>query len=229
MFHDQPLDGASLPDGTLCLTFDDGPGATDGTGPGPRSRQLAEYLADEGIPATFFVCGKHVAELPHVVERVRALGHAIANHTQTHPDLRAAVESGRDVTGELVATDALIRTDARPLFFRPPYGSWSPAVAASLNADTSLAAGYMGPVNWDIDGEDWAAWRDARSAEECAQTYVRAVDEVKRGIVLMHDSTADVTDWQRNNATLETVMLLVPELRAQGYRFAALDDVPGLR
>jgi peptidoglycan/xylan/chitin deacetylase (PgdA/CDA1 family) len=229
LFQDQPLDGASLPEGTLCLTFDDGPGTSERAGRGPKTRRLAEYLADEGIPATFFVCGKHVAELPHVVERVRALGHLIANHTQTHPNLRAAVEAGEDVARELADTDALIRMDERPLYFRPPYGSWSADVATVLNADENLSAGYVGPVNWDIDGEDWVAWRDARSAEECAQTYVRAVEDVQRGIVLMHDSTADVTQWQGNNATLETVMLLVPELRSRGYGFVGLEDVQGLR
>jgi peptidoglycan/xylan/chitin deacetylase (PgdA/CDA1 family) len=229
LFHDQPLHGLSLPEGALCLTFDDGPGATDGTGRGPKTRQLAEYLAEQDIPATFFVCGKHVAEFPHVVERVRSLGHTVANHTQTHPNLEDAVRAGLDVTGEVSATDALIRSDRGPLFFRPPYGRWNPAVAQALNADTDLAAGYVGPVNWDIDGEDWAAWRDARSAEDCAQTYLQAVEASRRGIVLMHDSTADVTQWQQNNATLETIMLLVPQLQARGYRFVALGDVPGLQ
>ena len=39
----------TVPAKTLCLTYDDGPGATTGNGPGPRTAQLAEYLHNEGI------------------------------------------------------------------------------------------------------------------------------------------------------------------------------------
>ncbi|HTY71383.1 MAG TPA: polysaccharide deacetylase family protein [Actinomycetes bacterium] len=228
MFIDRPLLGSSLPEGTLCLTFDDGPGAPGPDGSGPRTLELAEYLSDEAVPATFFACGEPVAALPGVVERVRALGHAVGNHTHTHPDLQVALAGGLDVVSEVAATDALIRAQEGPLFFRPPYGSWSPAVAAALNTRRGLAAGYVGPVLWDIDGRDWAAWRDGRSARSCAATYRRAVESTRRGIVLMHDSTADHTEWQPRNLTFETVRLLVPELRAQGYRFAALAEIPAL-
>src|SRR4051812_46293731 len=46
------LTGSELPDHTLALTFDDGPG--------PRTKELADYLATEGVKATFFINGNHV-------------------------------------------------------------------------------------------------------------------------------------------------------------------------
>ena len=66
----EPLSGGALPSGTLCLTFDDGPGATARPGPGPRTLELARYLADEEVPATFFLSGKHMLGLPDVNDAI---------------------------------------------------------------------------------------------------------------------------------------------------------------
>ena len=57
MYSTLPFTGTSMPDKTLCLTFDDGPGETNGESKGPRTLELAQYLHAEGIAATFFVLG----------------------------------------------------------------------------------------------------------------------------------------------------------------------------
>jgi peptidoglycan/xylan/chitin deacetylase (PgdA/CDA1 family) len=219
------LSAPSLPHGTLCLTFDDGPGVTTGDGRGPKTDRLGDYLADEGIRATFFVCGKYVDALPHVVRRAHLQGHVIANHTTHHPDLRAELAAGHDIVAELTETDRAIRdaTGASASFFRAPYGRWSADVAATLNADPTAGA-YVGPVHWDMNAEDWAFWRDGAAPEVCAAEYLKAIEDVGRGIVLMHDCTADDDTWQRNNATYEVVRILVPQLKARGYRFVGLDE-----
>src|SRR5712672_1415908 len=54
-YTDALTNGLSLPEATISLTFDDGPGETDGEGSGPRTPELAQFLADQGIAATF--CG----------------------------------------------------------------------------------------------------------------------------------------------------------------------------
>lgn len=64
MFFDLDLKGDLLPPRTVCLTYDDGPGATDGPGPGPRTSALGRYLCEQGIPATFFMLGRHVEQHP---------------------------------------------------------------------------------------------------------------------------------------------------------------------
>ncbi len=51
MFFDQDIIGNRLPPGTICLTYDDGPG--------PETLELGRYLAEQHIPATFFVIGQH--------------------------------------------------------------------------------------------------------------------------------------------------------------------------
>jgi peptidoglycan/xylan/chitin deacetylase (PgdA/CDA1 family) len=221
------LSAKALPQGTLCLTFDDGPGVTVGDGRGPKTDRLADYLADEGIRATFFVCGKYVDALPHVVRRAHEQGHLIANHTTHHPNLIDELAAGRDIVAELTGTDRAIReaTGTIPRFFRAPYGRWSAAVAATLNADP-VAEQYVGPVHWDANAEDWACWRDGMPAEVCAGNYLSAIETAGRGIVLMHDCTADQDDWRRNNATYEVIRILVPQLKALGYRFVGLDEAP---
>ena len=64
MYRDDAIIGVLLPERTLCLTFDDGPGATDGPGVGPRTVDVAQYLSDQGVSATFFMVGKFAADLP---------------------------------------------------------------------------------------------------------------------------------------------------------------------
>lgn len=228
MFELEPIIGSSLAEGVLALTFDDGPGLTDGDGPGPKTERLATFLSDAAIPATFFMCGKHVRELPDLPGRLGALGHVVANHTHNHPDLTRP-EPPVDVVAEVRDTDALIGAGPGVTYFRPPYGSWSDGVAAALNVDTELAQRYVGPINWDIDGDDWAAWRDGVSPAVCAENYLRATQMQGRGIVLMHDSTADNETWKQANGSLELVQILVPWLRQRGFTFVALDDVPDVR
>jgi len=63
MFSLDQLTGSHLPEKTLCMTFDDGPGETPNDGPGPKTIPLAEYLYKENIPATFFCVGQHTIAL----------------------------------------------------------------------------------------------------------------------------------------------------------------------
>ena len=224
----EPLTGGALPPRTLCLTFDDGPGETSGSGPGPRTLELARYLAEEAVPATFFLSGKHVLGLPDVAHELVRLGHLVGNHSQEHLNLPELLASGGDVVAEVRATAELLAgVAAGPLFFRPPYGAWSPEVAAALNADPELARTQVGPVLWDVDGSDWRHWRDGGSPQGCADDYLARIEATGRGIVLQHDCTADSDAIKAANRTFETVLLLVPELKRRGYAFVGLADALG--
>jgi peptidoglycan/xylan/chitin deacetylase (PgdA/CDA1 family) len=54
MFFHVDIKGDRLPDRTLCLTFDDGPG--------PRTLEIGQYLYTRKISATFFTIGRHMEE-----------------------------------------------------------------------------------------------------------------------------------------------------------------------
>src|SRR5207248_8594768 len=91
MFFDVDIIGDQLPPGTLCFTYDDGPGRTEGdeNDPGPRTAELGALLHSEGVPATFFAVGKFAVEFGGILAGLRSLGHLVANHTFDHPSLPA--------------------------------------------------------------------------------------------------------------------------------------------
>src|SRR3954447_5544944 len=109
MFLHADIKGFDLQHKKLCLTYDDGPGETDGAGPGPRTAELGAYLAAEGIEATFFVIGRHAERHRAALESLRRCGHTIGNHAYSHPGLVRLVESGGDAVDELARTEAIIR------------------------------------------------------------------------------------------------------------------------
>jgi peptidoglycan/xylan/chitin deacetylase (PgdA/CDA1 family) len=230
MFSTTQFDGKSLPEKTLCFTFDDGPGETEGNGPGPKTLRLAEYLHDEDIFATFFMVGKFIAQYPHVLQAVSKLGHIIANHTYTHPHMPKFFNNGGDVTYEIAETDKLI-ADCIPnnlFFFRAPYGRWSPDIANHLNQRLVGGLNHIGPFYWDVLGGDYSFWEKRKSAEKCAAHYLKEIAKKKKGIILMHDSSADNDKMKMNNLTYETVRILVPQLKSLGYNFVRLDKIPGI-
>src|SRR5947207_1285636 len=65
----------------VAITFDDGPD------PLYTARALA-ILRRHGVKATFFLEGKNVLEHPELVRQIVLEGHAIGNHTFSHPHLK---------------------------------------------------------------------------------------------------------------------------------------------
>jgi peptidoglycan/xylan/chitin deacetylase (PgdA/CDA1 family) len=227
---DKMLTGAPfLAEGTLCLTFDDGPGETDGPGPGPRTTELAEHLADAAVPATFFMCGKQIRLHPRSVARVVELGHGVGNHTDTHLSLTGLPDAA--IRHEVrAAHDALREVGvAGPLPFRPPYGDWDERCAAALRADAELARSTVGVLGWDVDPHDWASWEARDSAEIAATSLVEACVREGGGIVLLHDCSADPdpkgAQLRAGNRALESLRIAIPALRAHGFTFASLCEV----
>ena len=217
-----------LPDGTLCLTFDDGPGETDGDGPGPRTTALAELLAEAEVPATFFMCGSGVRRHPRSVARVLELGHGVGNHTDTHPSLTALPDEAvaREVRSAQEALREAGVTGRIP--FRPPYGDWDQRTASALLSDPTLSSELSGVVGWDVDPQDWASWQSRDAAEVAATRLVDACVRARRGLVLLHDCSADPdplgAELRAGNRALESARLAIPALRAHGFTFVALHD-----
>jgi peptidoglycan/xylan/chitin deacetylase (PgdA/CDA1 family) len=232
MFFHGDIRGDQLPAGTLCLTYDDGPGETASDRPGPRTRELGRYLADEGIAATFFVVGRHAEQHGEVLTHLHEWGHLVGNHTWSHAGLVDLARAGGDVVGEVLRADRIIAPHGSDAiaFFRPPYGSWRrrgqarSLVADALNGCLELGH-YVGPIKWDITGEDYDYWRQGASAEDCARRYLDEIECAGRGIVLMHDSS-DEAKTRSGNRALETTRRIVPILRQRGYRFVRLDRIP---
>lgn len=233
MLCDHDLKGTDLPPGTLCLTYDDGPG--------PRTRELARFLFAEGIRAAFFVIGSVAEKEPGLLRQMADWGHVIGNHTWSHPGLVTLARGGGDVAAEVARCDAVIRPFVRgPLLLRPPYGSWRDksrpdgpedaptSVVAERLRQSGRFADYAGPVKWDIVAEDWECWRRGVDVDEAARRHLEAIERAGRGIVLLHDSSEDEALRERNR-TAEMTMRLVPALKARGFRFVGVEEAPQVR
>lgn len=211
------LTGSELPAKTLSLTFDDGPG--------PRTSELADYLASKGIKATFFINGMKVPGRQQAVDKVVGRGHQLANHSQNH--LLLTKLPAAQIVKEVADTDAFVSLADRsgPFLFRAPFGGWNGTVAKAING--SKMSKYVGGIFWDIGGDltatsaaDWACWSKKISVASCAALYMQEIHTRKRGIVLMHDI---------HSSTIDMVKVLVPQLIEEGYKFVATAQVPSVK
>lgn len=87
---------------------------------------------------------------------------------------------------------------------------------------------YVGPIKWDIVGEDWKFWEGDGPFEACVQAHLDAIARKRRGIVVLHDSSEDAAVAVRNQTCCLT-KTIVPILKDEGYRFIRLDQVPRVR
>jgi len=165
--HDQ-LNGAQLPSRRLAITYDDGPGR--------NTMAIAEYLQDQGVPATFFVNGCRfdgsptpIAQghqackppdqtidarfSPDVLEDLIDLGHRVANHTMDHVHLANA--SAATIRSQVLGVQDLLKGAVRDQLFllRPPHNGWdddadtNDIIVANVNA---IAPELIGPFKFDI-------------------------------------------------------------------------------
>ncbi len=223
MFSRYNIDGTSLEAKTLCLTYDDGPGKYTG--------EIARFLSSEGVKATFFVVGKYAVHQLELLKEMKALGHLIANHTYEHPDLPYYCGVNGDIQDQIVRTDTLIREFAKDdtVFFRAPYGKWSPEVADELNRNLLSSHMHIGPIHWEIPGIDCHYWNLGKSVDETVETYFNEITKEGRGIIVMHDEIADMDIVKPANKTLELTKALIPALKKAGYRFVSLDEIPAIK
>ena len=131
----------------IALTYDDGPN--------PRETpRLMQVLERHGAKATFLLIGRWAEREPGLIRELAAAGHAIGNHTYTHPMM--ALRTMAQLREELRrCTDAvesagveLSRVDGRALM-RPPSGRRRPATMRVLRH-----RGYV-PLLWSITCYDW--------------------------------------------------------------------------
>ncbi len=188
---------------TIGLTFDDGP--SEGT------LALLDYLAEEKVWATFFMCGMNVKRLPHIAGRVVAAGHQIGNHTYSHPNL--TFKSCDFIDREFTQTQKIIQfeTGITPMLLRPPFGyRW--AGMRAVQQKLSLLG-----VMWTVMGQDWRL-----PAGRVADRVLAGSSP--GGIVCLHDGRR-VEERPNITETLAAVRRIVPALKDQGYEFEVISDL----
>jgi len=199
------------PRGKVLLTFDDGPD--------PKwTPKILDLLKARGVKAAFLLIGQNVQVRPDLVKREFDEGHAIGNHTFTHPDLSRVSPLRMEV--ELNVTERLLEwvTGRQPKLFRPPYHS-DQALDESRNARVIAHASDLGYVTLgqDIDPEDFAE-RDPKVI--AARVLAQAA---KGSVILLHDGGGD------RAATLAALPMILDGLAAQGLQLATPEEITGLR
>ncbi len=192
---------------TVALTFDDGPGEwTD---------DVLAVLAEHDVRATFFVVGQQVAAKPDRVREMVAAGHAVENHSWSHPSAGRGQRWDPDLIGrEIRRTSKKITAVAGhpPCSFRPPQGVVRGA------KDKTRAAG-LSLVLWSIDTRDWAT-HGARAAATIRARARQGLTE-QNPIVLLHDGGGD------RRATVAALPGIIEDYRQAGFAFVTLADGRG--
>jgi len=189
----------------IALTFDDGPAP-------PFTEQILDILRARGIAATFFVCGRNVERHPDVVRRIVAEGHALGNHTYSHPFL--CFRTRRSMAREIDRTQEAVRkiTGESPTVFRPPYGvRW-------LGLWRVLGERGLRLVMWSDSGLDWR-----QGAEAIVST---AVGDLRPGaILLLHDGHgARPPDQVDRSHTVKALPRIIDWAISKGFSFVPLRD-----
>lgn len=187
----------------LALTIDDGPS-------GPGSEALLALLRELEVPATFFLIGTHLERDHRFARRALQQGHDLGNHLwRDEPSISLPPQLFQQ---QLVETERAIARAAAPArlhwrWFRPGGGRFhGPMLDALAASSYRLVLGSIFP------------WDTLRPPLWFVRLFVR-LNAHPGGILVLHD-TPDLS-----GRTLETLRLIVPDLRRRGYRFVPLQEL----
>jgi cellulose synthase/poly-beta-1,6-N-acetylglucosamine synthase-like glycosyltransferase/peptidoglycan/xylan/chitin deacetylase (PgdA/CDA1 family) len=204
------LSAQRLPARTVALTFDDGPDAV-------WTPQILAILEREHVPATFFVIGSRVMQVPNIVSRELADGFEIGSDTFTRTDYALAPGWGESVErslNQLALEGAIGETTS---LLRPQYATTpdrlTTADVVHLRSDT--AANYT-VVLYDRDSGD------ATGASVSTIVHDAVVPGHAGTIVLFHDGGGD------RAATVRALPAVIAAYRSKGYRFATVTGGLGM-
>jgi peptidoglycan/xylan/chitin deacetylase (PgdA/CDA1 family) len=172
----------SSDDGTIVLTFDD-------QGSKAQVEAILDVLAENMVKAIFFPVGKWAEQNTELIDRMKAEGHLVGNHTYSHANLTKLSE--QEILWE-------IEHGAGRDLLRLPYGAGN-ALVETVAADLGYSI-----YGWNVDSEDWKGV----SAQQIVETVIR---EVKPGsVIVLH---------MHGKNTVEALKHLIPLLRQMGYKF----------
>ncbi|NET61164.1 MAG: polysaccharide deacetylase family protein [Symploca sp. SIO2E6] len=186
----------------IALTFDDGPW--------PKTTNEILYILNKNnIKATFFFIGRNVQTFPHLAKLVAEHGHAVGNHSWSHPYHQhspAAAAQQIDRTTELIYKLTGIKTT----MFRPPGGHLKNGLVAYAHSKK-----YVN-VMWSADSKDYAV-----SSPRLLKNVLN--QSSPGGIVLMHDGGGN------RMGTVYALPEMINQLRKQGYKFVTVPELMEMR
>ncbi len=190
----------------VALTFDDVPD--------PRfTPQVLDVLRRKKVQATFFIVGTRAKKHPDIVRRIHREGHAIGNHSYSHPDLSRVSLSRMKEQVRKAESSIQTAVGFEPKLFRPPYGE-----ILTGQLEWAKRSGYT-VVNWDVDSSDWRQL----SSERVYRNVIRAVRP--GSIVLLH---AGGGEGQSLAGTVGALPRIIDWLRAHDYEPVTLPELLGV-
>lgn len=186
------------PDKLIALTFDDGPSSI-------TMVQVLDLLAEYDAKATFFIIGRKInASTKSVLQRAVEEGHELGNHSFNH--LHMAELSEEEIVKEYndCHQAVLDAVGVEMHYFRPPFNS----------TDSRMYELIPAPFMVGISAGDGTA-EGSIAADRAFKVTSKAYDGA---IVVMHC-------FQGNDETVEALQTILPELKAQGYKFVTVSEL----
>jgi peptidoglycan-N-acetylglucosamine deacetylase len=194
----------------VALTYDDGPNPE-------QTPRLLDLLDRWGAKATFFLIGEWAEREPELIRETVARGHAIGNHTYTHPTMPAhgagrIREELRRCREAVEASGESFSTVDGAALMRPPYGRRRPGTLRTMREE-----GYV-PVTWSITCYDWRAHTTTRAIS-------RRGKRAREGdIILLHDGSNEEPTADRHKS-IESTEAILEHLAPKGYSFVTVPDL----
>ncbi len=191
---------AELPK-AIALTIDDGPG--------PATAEILTVLDRYGAKATFFNISGNLPGQESTVQRAVRSDHELGNHlTADEPSIRLGADAFE--TDLLTAEAALLRylpQDEKLKWLRPGMGFYNAKmVDIAQRHGYQLVLGSTFPYDTHI--------HSSRFASEFILRTVRSGD-----VVVLHDGE------KRGRRTVQTLEIILPELRDRGYQITTLSNL----
>lgn len=176
------------------LTIDDGPD------PATTPRVL-DLLDAHRARATFFLIGRRARRHPRLVREIVRRGHAVANHTQTHPLAWFWLFGPRRVAAEIDGCTAALRASGvEPApFFRPAAGIKSVFLARAL------AARGLTLIGWTARGRE-------TTSRHVGPPFRRLRRRVRPGAILLTHEAGEA-----HSVRLPVLAALLDHLGREGY------------
>ena len=186
------------PNKMVALTFDDGPNTT-------TMVEILDLLKEYDAKATFFVIGKKVDDTTTpVLQRALDEGHEIANHSMNHEKM--AEMTDEQILFEVSECQKVVK-DAVGIdmyYFRAPFASINDRMFELIDMPFVRSA---------------AVAQDGTIGSLAADRAWRITTGVYDGAI------AGMHCFNGNDATVEALKTILPELKAQGYEFVTLTEL----
>lgn len=186
------------------LTFDDGP--TD------KTPEILEMLDDLDVKCTFFLTGNEMSEHMEYTQAIINAGHQVGNHSYSHQ--RMVFKSNAFIQDEIDTTNDIIREAGftGEILFRAPFCKKLVLLPLALKQRDIVS------LTWNLEPDSYA--QVASSPKNIADYVTENICE--GSIVLLHIMN------DSNTNGLDSVPLIVTQLREKGYAFVTVNELLAL-